>query len=108
MSTGAQGITIKTDYIAVSEKETVPFFYVSLQGTGEAPATYEFVDQTDGDISARYWVFDDGNSEQVLNPNIHTIEHTYEEAGTYNPSLLIVFKDQTLKRVFLKEAITVE
>lgn len=109
MTTGAQGIAIKNDYIIVSEKEIITFFYADLQSvTSEAPATYEFVDQTDGDISARYWVFGDGTSEQISNPDIHTVEHTYTEAGTFAPSLLIVFKDQSLKRVFLKEDIVVE
>lgn len=102
MSTGAHGITIKNDYITISENEITPFFYENLL----SPNTYEFIDQTDGDISARYWVFDDGTSEEVLNPNIHTITHTYAP-GNYAPSLLIVFKDQTLKRVFLKKTLVV-
>lgn len=104
MSTGAQGIAIKTDYITVSEKEIVPFFYANKTGSN----TVEFVDQTDGDVAARYWVFDDGENEEVLNPNIHTIEHTYEKKGSYIPSLLIVFRDQSLKRVFLQEGIEIE
>lgn len=102
MSTGAQGIKIKNNYITVSEKAITPFFYAVLK----SGTTYEFVDQTDGDISARYWVFDDGTSEQVLEPNIHTIKHTYAP-GEYTPSLLIVFRDQSLKRVFLSESIVV-
>lgn len=102
MSTGAQGITVKNDYITISENEITPFFYENLLSSN----TYEFIDQTDGDISARYWVFDDGNSVEVLNPNIHTITHTYA-TGNYIPSLLIVFKDQTLKRVFLKKTLVV-
>ena len=104
MTTGAQGFTIKSDYITVASTEITPFFYVSAT---DDPNTYEFVDQTDGDIAARYWVFDDGESEQILDPNDHTTTHTYEEAGSYIPSLLIVFKDQSLKRVFLKEGITI-
>lgn len=109
MTTGAQGVSIKSDYITVSDQETVPFFYAKLKSDdNEAPAEYEFVDQTDGNISSRFWVFGDGESEQVTNPNKHTIRHTYEAAGNYNPSLLIVFRDQTFKRVFLKEGITIE
>lgn len=108
MSTGAQGITIKTNYITISNSELEPFFYVKLtSSTNEAPATFNFIDQTDGDILARYWVFDDGISEQVTNPNIHTIQHTYSSKGLYNPSLLIVFKDQSKQRVFLQESIEV-
>jgi len=108
MSTGAQGIAIKNDYITVSEKEIVPFFYATLASmSNDAPATYEFVDQTDGDIAARYWVFDDGENLQVNNPNVHTATHTYVTAGRYVPSLLIVFKDQSLQRVFLQNGITI-
>lgn len=108
MSTGGQGIKIKKNYINVSNEETVPFFYSVLKSsTNEAPATYELIDQTDGDIAARYWVFDDGENTQALDPNQHSIEHTYTEAGEYIPSLLIEFKDQTLKRVFLTDGITV-
>jgi len=108
MSTGAQGIKIKTNYITVSQKETVPFFYSTLiSDTNTAPATFELVDQTDGDIAARYWVFEDGTNVESLNPNVHTIRHTYTTPGSYTPSLLIVFRDQSLKRVFLQESITV-
>lgn len=107
MSTGAQGITIKSNYITISDKEVVPFFHATLLSSSTAPATYEFVDQTDGDISARFWVFGDGENIQISNPNQHTIEHTYTESGTYQPSLLVVFRDSSLKRVFLTEAIIV-
>lgn len=108
MSTGAQGITIKTNYITISNSELEPFFYVKLvSSTNNAPAVFNFVDQTDGDILARYWVFDDGTSEQVIDPNIHTMQHTYLNKGLYNPSLLIVFKDQSKQRVFLQESIEV-
>lgn len=108
MSTGAQGITIKTNYIKISNSELEPFFYVKLiSSTNDAPATFNFVDQTDGDILARYWVFDDGTSEQVVNPNIHVIQHTYTNKGLYNPSLLIVFKDQSKQRIFLQESIEI-
>jgi len=103
MSTGAQGVTIKKDYITVSDKEIIPFFYARSLGSNE----YELIDQTDGDVFSRFWVFGDGASEQETNPNKHTIRHTYA-TGSYVPSLLIVFKDQTFKRVFLKEGIIVE
>lgn len=108
MSTGAQGITIKTDYVTISNSELQPFFYIKLKSdNSDAPATYDFVDQTDGDVLARYWVFDDGSSEQVLDPNVHSIRHTYLTKGKYNPSLLIVFKNQSKQRVFLQDSIEI-
>lgn len=108
MTTGAQGVSIKNDYITVSEKEVLPFFYAELlSDDSSAPAEYEFVDQTDGDITARYWVFDDGENQQVLDPNQHTVTHTYTEAGSYIPSLLIIFRDQSQKRITLRDIITI-
>jgi len=119
-STGAQGITVKSNYIKVSEDENIPFFYIEkISGDeddegrglsietatelGKDPAVYRYVDQTDGDIFQRYWVFDDGNNLSVTDPNIHTTTYSYEKPNTkgYGPSLLIVFANQLLKRVFL-------
>jgi PKD repeat protein len=109
MSTGAQGSVIKTDYIKVSETEVTPFFYAKeiSSNTTSHTAVYEFVDQTDGDIKARYWVFGDGISILENDPYIHSIRHTYLAAGVYSPSLLIVFKSDLLKRVFLQDTIVV-
>lgn len=108
LSTGAQGITIKADYITISNANILPFFYAKLlSDSNVAPAEYEFVDQTNGEISARYWVFDDGTNEQIDDPNNHSVIHTYDTTGTYDPSLLIIFKDQTTRRVFLQKNIEV-
>lgn len=119
-STGAQGIATKTNYITVDENLKDPFFYVApkdptnpnysietASSLGEPAQVFQFVDQTDGDISQRFWIFDDGNSEAITDPNIHTYEYTYEKPGDYEPSLLIIFADQKLKRVFLKDEIIV-
>jgi len=114
--TGAQGITTKNNYITVSNEEKPPFFYVqpsqgdSLQyavAHSTDPTTFTFVDQTDGNISQRYWIFDDGENAAVDDPNIHTATHIYKKPGTYQPSLIIIFSDQSLKRVFLVDNITV-
>lgn len=127
-SLGAQGITSKKNYITVSEEERIPFFYVSAitgvsQETSDndpdtypSPTTFKFVDQTDGDIAQRYWVFDgsgtsDGDpidqSLEVPDPNIHEVNFIYEKPGSYEPSLLIILENQNLKRAFLRESITV-
>lgn len=108
-STGAQGISIKNNYITVSNDEIVPFFYAKYRGTGvpTAPATFDFIDQTDGNIIQRYWVFDDGSNESVSDPDIHTTSHTYTTAGTYQPTLLLVFDNQRIRRVFIQQEITV-
>lgn len=117
-STGGHGISIKSNYITVSAKEITPFFYYQALSTpiystetantlSQDPATILFVDQTDGDISQRFWVFDDGETMVELDPDIHTVEHIYQSPGNYNPSLIILFADQTLKRVFLSDEITV-
>ena len=115
-STGSQGIVTKNNYITVSEEETIPFFYVlPVQGTsvetataqGTSPTTFKFVDQTDGEISNRFWVFDDGSNESVLDPNNHGTTHVYQSPGIYEPSLLVLFANEKLKRVFLIDQITV-
>lgn len=109
-STGAHGIATKTDYITVSNTEVIPFFYKKLITSDSVAhtATYEFVDQTNGAISERYWVFGDGVNYVQTDPYVHSIRHTYNGAGSYSPSLLIVFQTQVTKRVFLQNTIVVE
>jgi PKD repeat protein len=97
-SSGAQGFSNKLNYIKVSEDERTPFFYIVPTND---PKTFRFVDQTDGDIKQRFWVFGDGTNQVSTEPNKHEILHTYEKGGIYEPSLLIVFSNESLKRVFL-------
>lgn len=106
-STGAQGISTKSNYIEVSKDDVIPFFYVTLNGSPSAPAKYTFVDQTEGEIIQRYWIFDDGNFKTEFDPDIHTVNHTYTKSGTYSPTLLIIFDNQKLRRAFLQEDIVV-
>lgn len=124
---GAQGIVTKTNYITVDPGDRLPFFYVSPQtGLSAAtaaklnvrPTTFQFVDQTDGDISQRYWIFDGNgkiNGVEVPNqsmpendPNIHTSTYVYDQPGSYTPSLLVLFANQELKRAYLSSTITVQ
>lgn len=103
-STGAQGISTKRNYVTVSEDERIPFFYVRrVEGR-----TYRFVDQTDGEVVQRYWVFGDGEKHVEVDPNVHEYVHTYEKGGSYNPSLLVGFAGDRVRRVFLKEQLEVE
>lgn len=119
---GGQCVTTKSNYITVSNDFTNAFFYVdllnpsdpaystataTLVGGGAQPATFVFVDQTDGNIVRRYWIFDDGNQTEVDDPNIHTIHHIYSQPGNYNPTLLILFADGTLEKVFLPTPLAV-
>lgn len=125
-SLGAQGVVTKSNYITVSEEERPPFFYVTPQqgyslATAQAlniqPTTFTFVDQTDGNILQRYWIFDGpgkNNGVEVTtqsiaenNPNIHTTTYQYDQPGDYEPSLLVLFDNQNLKRAFLTDVITV-
>lgn len=108
-STGAQGISTKTNYITVSQDEKLAFFYSKKI----SPLTYKFVDQTDGEIKQRFWVFGgkgkiQGESNIIekyveSNPNKHEIIFEYEKAGTYEPSLLVGFASDTVRRIFLSE-----
>jgi PKD repeat protein len=125
-SLGAQGVVTKSNYITVSEEERPPFFYVTPQqgysvqtatAKGIQPTTFTFVDQTDGDILQRYWIFDgpgringvEITSQSIAqdNPNIHTTTFQYDVPGNYEPSLLVLFDNQNLKRAFLKDTISV-
>jgi len=117
---GGTGITTKAAYIIVDEEQIKPFFYVvpkdggpkaysieTATELGVSPTTFSFVDQTDGDIMQRYWAFGDGEKDVELDPNIHTIEHIYQQPGTYEPSLLVVFESTLGKRGVLTEQIVV-
>jgi PKD repeat protein len=94
--------------------------------TGIKPTTLKFIDQTDGKIIKRYWVFDgtgkvikkisDGTYEEIPvdmeaylvdDPNEHTIDFIYDQPGDYSPSLMILFENQQLSRAFLTNSIRV-
>jgi PKD repeat protein len=92
-ATGARGAATKNNYVTVSEKEVVPFFYVAPSNSNEPnyseqtatalgapnePQKFVFVDQSDGKIIQRFWIFDDGETVAAPDPDIHTISHTYE------------------------------
>jgi len=100
-STGAQNIATKNNYITVTNDELPSFFYIKQLSSKK----FLFVDQTDGDVSQRFWVFGDGYDHVELNPNKHFVEHEYAEAGTYQPSLLIVFASDRIKRLFLNKEV---
>lgn len=129
-SLGAQGVVTKSNYITVNEELKQPFFYTTpVEGVSKETAennpgdypdgatTFEFVDQTDGEVVQRYWIFDGAGSHEgdavptqsipEYNPNIHTTSYMYDVPGTYKPSLLVLFENQELKRTFLNAEITV-
>lgn len=110
-SQGAQGIATKIGYIQVNSDESQPFFYVDsidnpysvLTATtlSEDPKEFVFVDQSDGDIVQRNWIFGDGTTYTQEDPDIHDITHIYQEPGEYIVSELIQFANGRLKRVEL-------
>jgi PKD repeat protein len=126
-STGAQGTSTKTEYIKVSENDAISFFYVvqsdvskaaysvetaeRLVSTEDDPdaeaAVFNLVDQSEGNIASRIWVFGDGENETVLDPNIHTTTHTFSIPGEYNPTLLLIFADERQRIVTLDEPVVV-
>jgi PKD repeat protein len=117
-STGGQGSATKDNYIEISNQEKESFFYCSPQTgvsrstalkTSQSPTTFKFVDQTDGEVKQRFWIFGDGTENLIIeNPNVHDAEHIYEEPGIYDPSLLVAFADENLKRIFLTQKVVVE
>lgn len=135
---GAQGVATKNNYITVSNDQIKPFFYVepivngattglSLETASAPPynnpslaTSFLFMDQTDGAIATRYWIFDgqgrfkyDGalvpdNTYTENDPNIHFIRYVYDKPGTYQPSLLSLFENQKLERSYLSNKVVVE
>ena len=124
---GGQGITIKNNYITVSNQEILPFFYVtpttgySLQtatALAVPPTVFRFIDQTDGDIAQRYWIFTgegtvngipvENQSYTESNPNEHEVQFIYDNPGDYTPGLIAVFENSNSKRSFLNESIVVQ
>ena len=122
---GAQGYTIKSNYITVDKESRQPFFYVTpLVGVSKKTAdantghptlgtatTFKFVDQTDGNISQRWWILDgEGKINEVAianqtyiqeDPNIHTLDLVYDTPGEYNPALLVLLDNQTIKKAYV-------
>lgn len=116
-TTGAQGIATKVGYITVSQEESPPFFYVdsidspySVQTATEEsvdPKEFVFVDQTDGDIVQRNWIFGDGETYTQEDPDIHTVNHIYSLPGSYIVTELIQFSNGRLKKCQLPEPLVV-
>jgi hypothetical protein len=117
---GATSVMTKTNYILVDNDQVTPFFYVLPIGTtslgysiqtaselGISPTVFEFVDQTDGEITERFWVFGDGTNSTVADPNEHSETHIYELPGEYDPSLLLVLASGVPKRGFAEQKVTV-
>jgi PKD repeat protein len=94
---GAQGIATKESYIKVDNTVTEGFYYIT-PAIGTTSTEFSFIDQTMGNVISRYWIFDDGTTEQQLDPDIHTTVHTYDSPGTYNTALIVVFDNQVLRR----------
>lgn len=121
-STGAQGIVTKSNYIEVNSDETIPFFYVDSlsnpfssktasdmtnNGDVTSPKEFVFIDQTDGDIVQRNWIFGDGNQFTEDDPDIHVTSHIYSNPGEYDVTLLIIFNNGRLKTITLPEPLVV-
>jgi PKD repeat protein len=105
--TGAQGLTQKSNYIEANNEQFPSFFYASPSNGIAKETTFTFLDQTDADIVERHWFFGDGTDTSIVNPNIHTVDHIYNEPGDYIPSLIIRLANNKTKRVFLPEGISV-
>lgn len=116
-TTGGQGVVVKKDYVLVSLDEKEPFFYVesvsnpySVETANRlhvSPKEFVFVDQTDGDIVQRNWVFGDGETFNQEDPDIHEISHIYQKPGEYIVTELIQFANGRLKKTELSEPVVV-
>lgn len=116
-STGAQGVANKREYIEVNSDESVPFFYVdsvsdpysveTATALGKTPKEFVFVDQSDGEIIQRNWVFGDNIKFAQEDPDIHHVSHVYQSPGSYIVTCLVSFSSGRLKRVELPEPLVV-
>lgn len=116
-STGAQGVATKTNYIEVNNDESLPFFYVdsitspysvlTASELLETPKEFFFIDQTDGDIVQRNWVFGDGETYTEQDPDLHEISHIYQKPGEYVVSEIIQFANGRIKIATLPEPLVV-
>ncbi len=114
---GGQGITTKNNYINSNNENVIPLFYIlpryggiskkTATKMGVEPTKYTFVDQTDGNIVSRFFVFGDNNNKTIKDPNKHVVEHIYNEPGEYKPFILDTFQSQNVKKVFLQESLIV-
>lgn len=117
---GGTGFQTKHGYIIVDEEQVTPYFYIvadeSTPGNlsietaakeGKLPTKFHFIDQTDGAIAQRYWIFGDTTSEQVDDPNNHVTTHYFEQPGEYDPSILVIFESTLLKRGFAEDKLIV-
>jgi PKD repeat protein len=116
-STGAQGIVTKIEYIEVNVDESLPFFYVdsvtdpySLETASKLnvqPKSFLFIDQSDGDIVQRNWIFGDGKTFTQQDPDKHEVTHVYDKPGEYIVTEIIQFSNGRLKPVQLPEPLVV-
>lgn len=117
LPTGGQGIATKIGYIQVSAEESLPYFYVESINNPYSqkyasqhnvqPKEFIFVDQTDGDIVQRNWIFGDGSKYTEEDPDVHQIRHIYATEGDYVVTELIQFANGRIKRVELPEPLHV-
>ena len=68
---------------------------------------FNFVDQSNGDIVQRNWIFGDGERETQEDPDIHTASHIYSEPGSYSPVVILIFSTGRLTRVGLPDQLVV-
>ncbi len=116
-STGAQGVVTKKGYIVVDNDESVPFFYVdsindpfsveTATAMAVDPKEFLFVDQSDGDVTQRNWVFGDGVTTTIEDSDFHDVTHIYDKPGSYTVTELVQFANGRLKRIQLPEPLIV-
>lgn len=114
---GGQGIVTKSNYINSNNENGIPLFYILPRFGGISkktamennlnPTEYKFVDQTDGNILNRFFVFGDGKDKIISDPNIHTAKHIYDEPGEYKPFIIDTFETQNVKKIFLQDILVV-
>lgn len=113
---GAQGLVVKKGYITVSEDIPSLFLYATpsvgysistANKMGIDPTEFNLIDQSGGDITERFWVFEDGGNQSQTNPNIHYTTHIYQKPGTYTPTLLITLRGNQVNKIIVSNPLKV-
>jgi PKD repeat protein len=71
------------------------YFYMYPDSLNNPPYTYNFIDQSSGNISTWTWSFGDGTTQTIAFPANPNVTHSYAQPGNYGVCLMIQGIDST-------------
>ena len=85
--TGLSGTSATSQTIVVTNPLDANFDATPTQGS--VPLTVLFMDTSIGEPTRWFWIFGDGQFQEITNPAEKNVVHTYNAAGNYTVSLTI-------------------